>query len=114
MMDPLFFFFLGHIFGDYALQTDRMAQNKQIMSGFLLLHGALYVIMIALAALVHDLFYSPEIFRAALPWLVPLMLLHIIQDLVKARFFKKSRQIYYLDQALHLTALFALRIIAGG
>jgi hypothetical protein len=63
---------------------------------------------------VHDLFYSPVIFRAVLPWIIPLLLLHVIQDLVKARFFKKSRQIYYLDQALHLTALYALRIIAGG
>jgi hypothetical protein len=113
-MDPLFFFLLGHIFGDYALQTDRMAQSKHILNGYLVLHGTLYMVMIAAAALVHDLFYNPAIFSAVLPWLVPLMILHIVQDLVKAKYFKKSRQVYYLDQALHLAALYALRIVAGG
>ncbi len=113
-MDPLFFFFLGHIIGDYALQTDAMAANKQKISGLLVLHATIYSLTIAASACIHDLFYRPPIFLAALPWIILIFALHIIQDFVKAKYLSKSRQCYYIDQALHLAALYALRIIVGG
>ena len=113
-MDPLFFFLLGHIIGDYALQTDRMAANKQRISGLLILHTAVYSLAIAASAYIHDLFFRPSIFFATLPWLIAIFALHAIQDLVKAKCLSRSRQCYYIDQALHLMALYALRMIVGG
>ncbi len=113
-MDPLFFFFLGHIIGDYALQTDTMAANKREFSGLLILHAAIYSATILASAFVHDLFYRPSIFLAALPWIIPIFALHIFQDFIKGKYFSKSRQCYYIDQAVHLMALYALRIIVGG
>lgn len=113
-MDPLFFFLLGHIIGDYALQTDAMAANKKKISGSLILHATIYTLTIAILAFIHDLFYPPSIFLATLPWVIPVVALHISQDFIKGRFFNKSRQYYYIDQSLHLVALFALRIIVGG
>ncbi len=113
-MDPLFFFFLGHIIGDYALQTDRMAANKQKINGHLILHAVIYSLTIVASAFIHDIFYPPSIFLAALPWIIPIFALHIFQDFIKGKYFSKSRQCYYIDQSLHLVALYALRIIVGG
>jgi hypothetical protein len=113
-MDPLFFFLLGHIIGDYALQTDAMAANKQRIGGLLIFHAAIYSLTIGASACIHDLFYRPFIFPATLPWLIAIFALHTIQDLIKAKYLSKSRQCYYIDQALHLVALYALRIIVGG
>jgi hypothetical protein len=113
-MDPLFFFLLGHIIGDYALQADAMAANKRKISGSLILHAAIYTLTIVVLAYVHDLLYAPSIFLATLPWMIPVFALHISQDFIKGRYFNRSRQCYYIDQSLHLVALFALRIIVGG
>lgn len=113
-MDPLFFFLLGHVIGDYALQTDAMAANKRKINGSLILHVIIYSLTITASAYIHDLFYRPPIFLATLPWMIPVFALHISQDFIKGRYFNKSRQYYYIDQSLHLAALFALRIIVGG
>ncbi len=113
-MDPLFFFLLGHIIGDYALQTDAMGANKRKINGSLILHAAIYTLTIAVLAFIHDLLYPPSIFLVMLPWMIPVFALHISQDFIKGRYFNKSRQCYYIDQSLHLVALFALRIIVGG
>jgi len=113
-MDPLFFFLLGHIIGDYAFQNDTMAANKQKINGLLILHATIYSLAIAASAYIHDLFYRPFIFLSTLPWLIAIFALHIIQDFVKAKYLGKWRQYYYIDQSLHLAALYALRIIVGG
>ncbi len=113
-MDPLFLFLLGHFVGDYALQTDKMASNKRAFNGILILHGAIYSATLALFAGIHDLLYDSGIFLRVLPWVIPILILHITQDLLKSKYFNGSRQFYYIDQALHLVAIFALRIIVGG
>ncbi len=113
-MDPLFFFLLGHFIGDYALQTDKMAANKQKISGLLIFHATIYSLTIVASAGVHDLFYRPSIILATLPWIIPIFAIHVFQDLIKSKYLSSSRQSYYIDQALHLAALYALRIIVGG
>ena len=113
-MDPLFLFLLGHLIGDYALQTDKMAQNKRSFSVILILHCAIYTAAIGLSAGLHDLLYDSGLFIKVLPWLGPIFILHISQDLAKSRFFNGSRQFYYIDQSLHLLTIYVLRIIVGG
>ena len=113
-MDPLFLFLLGHFVGDYALQTDKMASNKQTLNGILILHCVIYSVTLALFAGIHDLLYDSGIFLKVLPWIIPIFILHIAQDLLKSKYFNGSRQFYYLDQALHLFAIYVLRIIVGG
>lgn len=113
-MDPLFLFLLGHFVGDYALQTDRIAKNKNGLNGHLFLHVSVYTLIIAMFSWFHDIFYDPNILSAVLPWLIPIFLIHLAQDYIKSRFFRESRQFYYIDQALHISALYVLRIIVGG
>ncbi len=113
-MDPLFLFLLGHIVGDYALQTDDMARNKDILGSKLIIHCLIYSATIGAFAGIHEMLYQSGIFFRTLPWLAPVFVLHLSQDLAKSRFFNKSRQFYYVDQALHLITLYILRIIVGG
>ena len=113
-MDPLFSFLIGHLIGDYALQSERMAQNKRNLGGYLIFHVTIYSFSIAFFSWVHDVFYDPDILSAVLPWIVPIFVIHLLQDFAKSRFYNSSRQFYYLDQALHLITLYLLRIIVGG
>ncbi len=113
-MDPMFFLLLGHIAGDYALQSDKMAAAKANSLKILALHVTIYLVSLGTAVLIYDQIYGPPLFRSAWPWFLPLFALHFIQDYLKPRFYNHSRQFYYLDQVFHLAALFALRIIVGG
>ena len=113
-MDPLFLFVLAHLIGDYALQTDRMARNKRSFGFDLIIHCSIYTVTIGFFAGLHELLYQSGIFMKVLPWLAPIFILHFSQDLAKSRFFNNSRQYYYIDQALHLITIYALRIIVGG
>ena len=114
-MDSMWFLILAHFLGDYAFQTDRMAQNKGKDLRFLTAHVLIYVITIGV------LYYGGSLLAGktigSLPMLVVacagIFILHSIQDLVKARRYACSRQVYYLDQALHVIQLFALRLWLG-
>jgi hypothetical protein len=112
-MDPLFFFLLGHLIGDYALQTDNMAASKNSKLILLVAHTTIYAVILALSAFAHDLFYKPPVFFSVLLWIVPIFMIHLLQDLIKVRHFQGSRQAYYIDQAIHLITIYALRIITG-
>lgn len=113
-MDFLFLLLLGHLIGDYALQTDTMADNKGSFGPRLAIHCLIYCTTIGLFAGLHDLLYHSGIFYRSLPWLPPIFILHFGQDIIKSKFSNGSRQLYYIDQALHLITLYALRIIVGG
>jgi len=113
-MDLLFFLLLGHYLGDYALQTDKMAANKRSLNPLLFLHVAIYTLTIIICIGIHDLMYSPHILISSLPWMIPVYIIHLLQDVLKSRFFNGSRQMYYIDQALHLITLYGLRFIVGG
>lgn len=113
-MDPLFSFLFGHIIGDYALQTDNMAKNKSQNYRLLLFHCLIYVATLGAMSFLHDMFFHSDIFFRVLPWLVPIFVIHLLQDMLKSRFFNGHRQFYYIDQSLHLAAIYALRVIIGG
>ena len=82
-----------HLVGDYVLQIDYIAKTKGTNFYHLLVHSALYCL--------------PFYIVIGLVWqLIPLFILHIVIDLLKARY---KLIPYWLDQLLHyLTCLLYL------
>ena len=114
MPDLLFFLLLGHYFGDFAFQSDRVAQNKGTSKRVLTYHVSIYVLTIALflaaGLLIND--ESGQLFR----WFTAIALIflfaqHWVQDFAKGKWFNGTKQGFYVDQALHLLFLFAIRIL---
>jgi hypothetical protein len=104
---------LGHFVGDFALQSDRMAQGKTNSKKTLTFHVFLYVLVIAAVLLFYSLatkkyyFYSWTVGG----FLVLLFIVHWIQDYLKCHVLPKTKQVYYLDQILHISLLYVLRLI---
>jgi hypothetical protein len=111
-MDILFFLILGHLAGDYALQTDRMAAGKGKSLSVLSLHVLVYVITIWAFFGFYTLLYQPGLAlkTATLLFLAALYIEHWFQDFLKSRLRNCSKQVYYLDQVLHLVILYIYRI----
>ena len=109
-MDLMWFLLLAHFAGDFAFQTDRMAERKRSSQSVLTLHVLIYVATIGLMVVGYELTVSGMPTKAAvLPVaLGGLFVVHWLQDDLKGRFFL-SRQAYYLDQLLHVIQLFVLR-----
>ena len=82
-----------HLVGDYVLQIDYIAKTKGSIFYHLIVHSALYCL--------------PFYIVFGLVWqLIPLFILHIVIDLLKARY---KLIPYWLDQLLHyLTCLLYL------
>lgn len=113
MPDVLFFLLLGHVFGDYALQTDDMAQQKGTSLRVLSLHVSIYTLVIGLfwwlgKRLNGDLLF-PGI--SVIPILSALYVQHWLQDHLKCRFSRGRKQFLFMDQALHLSVLYLIRIL---
>ena len=115
-MDLIIFFLLGHYVGDFGLQTDRMASMKKKSVAYLTLHVLTYTIVIILSFALYWLlegFQNPPS-RTLLVILAVLMFMtHWAQDYVKSRL-GSSRQLYYLDQSLHMFMLVVFRYIIIG
>jgi len=111
-MDILFVLILGHLAGDYALQTDYMAAGKGKSLKVLSSHVLVYVLTIWAAFWLYALLYQPGLAlkTATLLSLAALFILHWLQDFLKSRLRNCSKQIYYLDQVMHLTVLYIYRI----
>ncbi|MEA3457907.1 MAG: DUF3307 domain-containing protein [Candidatus Thermoplasmatota archaeon] len=113
MLDLLFFLILGHYFGDFALQSDRVALKKRESKIYLTLHVFIYTSTIV-AFLVFGLFYrediSPFFSLTTVAIIVFLFIQHWVQDYIKARWFNGSRQGFYLDQAIHILVLYLIRL----
>lgn len=90
MLELLFKLVLCHLVGDYVLQVDFIAKSKGNNVYHLLVHCLLYCL--------------PFYIVFGFVWqLIPLLILHIVIDLLKARYKKIP---YWLDQILHyLTCL---------
>ncbi len=116
MPDLLFFLLFGHVCGDFALQSDRMARDKQKSKATLTLHVAIYTLTIAAALLAAYVMADAVVVMqwATIPILLFLFVEHWIQDYVKVNGFAGSKQSFYLDQAIHLLILFALRLTIYG
>ena len=85
MPDVLFFMILGHFFGDYALQSDRMAERKVHSLLVLSIHVLIYTICIgafwAVGLMLNGQQDAFSLF--ALVALVAIYLLHWLQDFFK-------------------------------
>jgi hypothetical protein len=112
MPDILFFLLLGHVFGDYALQTDYMATMKSTSKRVLSLHVLIYTLTIAAFWWVGKLLAKSPDFPASIDLvvLVALYIQHWLQDYVKTTKSNGGKQSFFIDQALHMTALYLIRI----
>ena len=111
-MDILFFLILGHFCGDYAFQTDRMAEYKKSSLKILSYHVTVYTICIWVFFLFYSLLYHPGLFyqTVTLIFLGALYIQHWIQDFFKSRSKTCSKQDYYIDQVIHIAVLYFYRI----
>lgn len=116
MLDLLFFLLLGHYLGDFALQSDKMAQNKGRSPSFLSLHVLIYITTLSLLLAYGLSFHQGYSFMSLTTILVLAIVgvIHWIQDLIKARKFNDSKQAYYVDQAIHVSILLIIRIYVYG
>ena len=90
ILEKIFQLILCHLVGDYVLQIDFIAKSKGDNPYHLLVHCLLYSV--------------PFYLIFGFTWhLIPLILIHIVVDLSKARY---KLIPYWLDQAIHyLTSL---------
>lgn len=111
-MDVLFFLILGHLAGDYALQSDYVATNKRNSLTTLSYHVIIYVLTIWITFLCYSLLYHPGLFlqTPTLFFLAALFVQHWLQDFLKSRYRNGSKQAYYADQVVHLAILYIYRI----
>ena len=94
MLELLFKLVLCHLVGDYVLQIDFIAKSKGQNIYHLLVHCLLYCL--------------PFYILFGFVWqLIPLVLLHMVIDILKARY---KLIPYWLDQVLHY-ATFLLYLI---
>lgn len=113
-MDLMWFLLLAHLTGDYALQTDRMAREKGSDFAFLAAHVAIYTTCIGITLWAYAALTGlTDMWR----WntgglLIPLLVIHALQDYAKCRFFPSSKQAYYADQVSHLAQLYIIRLLA--
>jgi hypothetical protein len=112
-MDLMWFLFLAHLIGDYALQSDRMAAAKCHDIGTLTWHVTIYVACIAATLWSFSAVTSQFIFLSGktVALLAALFAIHWTQDYVKGHHFSKSKQAYYVDQVVHLVQLYAIRLL---
>jgi hypothetical protein len=113
MPDVLFFLLLAHVVGDYALQTDRMAQLKGSSPRILSLHVLIYTLTIGafwwLGQVLNGHHDFPKF--AELAVLAALYVQHWLQDYIKTAKSNGGKQGFFIDQALHLAALYVIRIV---
>jgi hypothetical protein len=111
-MDILFFLILGHLAGDYALQTDYMAAQKRTSTGVLSLHVLVYVLTIWAFFFFYSVLYQPGLFYrgGTIIFLGILYIEHWGQDFLKGRYQNGSKQMYYIDQVVHIVMLYLYRI----
>ena len=111
-MDVLFFLILGHFCGDYAFQTDNIAERKKTSKAALTVHVILYTVCIWAFLATYSLLYYPGLYfhTATLIFLVILFIEHWAQDYLKNHLTNGSKQAYYIDQVIHIALLYLYRI----
>ncbi len=112
MPDLLFFLLLGHIVGDFALQSDRMAATKGDSKAVLAWHVTVYTVCIALSLWLGLYFNGQSNFFSLMTPVVlaSLWVVHWLQDLTKVSHFNGTKQAFFVDQAIHLLQLYVIRI----
>ncbi|WP_226553393.1 DUF3307 domain-containing protein [Celeribacter naphthalenivorans] len=100
MAETLAALFLAHVLADYVFQPEWMVEEKS-RPETLFLH-ALIVLLTAMATTG----------QVASPMIYALALIHIVIDTIKTRFFSDTFLPHISDQALHLTLLALIALIA--
>lgn len=105
---------LLHVLGDYYLQTDAMSRRKKGDLSHTLRHSGIYALPFLLVFL----------FRSAGAVFLSAVLLHGAIDVLKCLLEKRAgkgylkkvreREIYLLDQALHVLSLYLMARLLGG
>lgn len=101
---------LGHLLGDFYLQTDKIATKRKTMFGYMLLHCFLYsiAIYIVMIILTKNINVSIEITCI-------ISIVHVITDIVKNKICGKMQKyeaaIFAGDQAVHFSSLMVMGII---
>lgn len=109
-MSPLFGLILGHLIGDFALQTIDLVRYKGHSWKGLFLHAAIVIASCALCLWSH--------LPTWWPWLIPLFLLHMVTDWGKVTLNQRisgwKTRLFFLDQAAHFVVIFLVVIIQAG
>ena len=112
-MDLLFFMLLGHYLGDFALQSDHMAEGKLRSAKILTIHVLAYTSTLGVvlgAGLVLN--GQPVVTGTFGLALAAVFAEHWLQDWLKPRVLNRGKQGLFVDQGLHLMVLYAVRLIA--
>ena len=111
-MDILFFLVLGHFCGDYAFQSDEIAEKKKSSKTALAYHVLTYTLCIWMFLAIYGLLYQPGLFirLSTILFLIFLFLEHWLQDFIKIRIDICNKQLYYQDQIFHIIILYLYRI----
>lgn len=109
-MSPLFSLLLGHVIGDFVLQTIDLVRYKGLSWKGLFLHSAIVVVSCAVS-LWNNL-------PTWWPWLIPLFLLHLLTDWGKVVLNRRvagwRTRFFFVDQLLHVAAIFLIVLVQSG
>ena len=96
---------LGHIIGDFYVQTDKMAEKKQNSIKYMLIHCLIYTIVMGICFYI---LYRKIVGVLIISSLV--LLSHLMIDLLKGKCDKKTTKYQYMffltDQTMHMMVLF--------
>lgn len=106
----MWFLVWAHLLGDYGLQSDWMAEHKRSKMSVLVIHVLIYTATIGVTLAAYAFITNSfDFWRiSVIAMLAAVLLVHAAQDYLKSRYFH-SRQAYYIDQVLHISALFVIR-----
>lgn len=102
---------LGHIIGDFYVQTDKIAEKKKSSIKYMLLHCLIYSIIVGTSFFVLNKNISETLWISGF-----ILLTHLVVDLVKRKCDKKTDRcgymIFIMDQAVHIIILFSIFCMA--
>lgn len=109
-MSPLFSLLLGHLIGDFVLQTIDLVRYKGHSWKGLFLHSAIVIASCALCLWSN--------LPTWWPWLIPLFFLHVVTDWAKVtlnhRVSSWKTRLFFLDQLAHIVVILLVILIQAG
>lgn len=107
----LVLFLIGHVLGDFYLQSNELAVNKNKSSSKLIEHGLIYLFSIAISLL-------PVFGFSFIKWVVLVSIIHFLIDAGMTHLHQEQRLIekkqitlYLVDQSVHLVTIFAVTVL---
>ena len=98
---------LGHVIGDFYVQTDKIAERKKNSIKYMLIHCLLYTIVIGIGAYI----LCRDVIKTVIVSLL-IFFSHLVIDLLKRKMDKKAKNCEYIiflgDQLLHIASLFLI------